>query len=145
MEDKLDYERLKRMIEGTGVMSLVATNFPPKTALEPVIHHCDGPYKWESIQEGGLKAVHIWTARLAERIAEKEHRGCLWIIRFEETGWRVGLLCKEFRIKGVSFSSEWWDKPLPGTNGRGVAPLLTRAAIDYSFPGSLPELLVFKD
>ena len=51
MEDKLDYERLKRMIEGTGVMSLVATNFPPKTALEPVIHHCDGPYKWESIQE----------------------------------------------------------------------------------------------
>jgi len=85
-----------------------------------------------TLRGGPLRAVHVFTPALVERLKTKEHQPVM-AVRCETSNYCQMKLCYHVQIDGPSEMKEIFDSPLPGTDGRGVAILFTRSPITISY------------
>lgn len=83
----------------------------------------------------GEYAVHVFVPALRTRLEKGGDQPCV-AVRPKKAGFKKMYLVNEARILGPSALVERFDDPLPGTNGRGVAILMTRAPISVRCPES---------
>lgn len=94
---------------------------------------------------GTLRAVHVYVPALQARIKDGGNEP-VWAVRSVNHKFKRMLLVRQARILGESEGVEMFDAPLPGTGGRGVAPLLTRAAIEITWDeGDHPKMVNFTE
>lgn len=77
---------------------------------------------------GTLRAVHVYVPALQDRLKNGGAQP-VWAVRTKRDGFCRMSLYRKVEILGPCEGVEHFDHPLPGTNGRGVAPLYTMAAI----------------
>lgn len=91
-------------------------------------------------RKGVERVVHVLAPRLVSCL-EKGIKGPCVAVRESCTEFRKIMVCFEVEILGRAKLADWFDRPLPGTNGRGVLPLVTKAPIRIWFPGEAPEVV----
>lgn len=97
------------------------------------------PLVTNTLRQGVLRAVHVFTPALQYRL---EHGGHLPVmaVRSSLYGYRKMKLYHRVQILGPSTMDPLFDAPLPGTGGRGVAILFTQAALRVWYQDRLPDL-----
>jgi hypothetical protein len=95
---------------------------------------------------GRVRFVHVFFPALAE-LQAGNGEAHVWAVRSrDEQGEYTRMrLFHRVEIQGPSWSHLTPDKPLPGTKGRGVAPLATRAAIRVFWLGDPPRTQRVRD
>lgn len=84
------------------------------------------------LKGGPMRAVHVFTPALVERLKSKVKQPVM-AIRCETSNYCQMKLCYNVHIHGESEMREIFDKPLPGTDGRGVAILFTKSPITIQY------------
>jgi hypothetical protein len=79
------------------------------------------------LKAGKKRIVHVVAKTLAENLATGTHRPLVAVRRFGDA--EPALLARHVEILGPSTLFHTPDAPLPGTSGRGIAYLVTTAAL----------------
>lgn len=74
---------------------------------------------------GTIRAFHVFTPALQHRLEHKESRIPVMAIRSSRHNYQKMRLYSKIVCLGQSEMREMFDKPLPGTGGRGVAICFT--------------------
>ena len=82
-------------------------------------------WKSELLPAGILRAVHVLTPALQERLKDKTSTLPVIAVRSSNKDYSRMRLYRWVEILGPSFIGEIFDQPLPGTNGRAVAVLFS--------------------
>jgi len=92
--------------------------------------------KSRMLKGGVRRAIHVFTPMLMTRLKDGGNDPVM-AIRSYIHNYEKMLLVKKVEILGPSEMVELFDKPLPGTGGRGVAILFTSAPIKIWFDRKL--------
>lgn len=95
----------------------------------------------EILEGGYLRVVHVFIKALRTLIERKDDTP-VWAVRdYNPRTKKFDLMTVYDRLEilGHSWSNVQMENPLPGTEGRGVAPLYTKAPIKVYWYGEKPE------
>jgi hypothetical protein len=93
---------------------------------------------------GTERAIHVYTKMLMERM--KENKGqMLWLVRSSLYGYKKAIVCRRVEWNGPCRGEDQFDKPLPGTGGRGVAILHTSCELTLYFDGDKAQIIDMDD
>lgn len=94
---------------------------------------------------GVQRVVHVFVPNLHTMQEKNDPTIPIWAVRSEKDGFRTMVLGYDPDINGPSRGVTRADKPLPGTKGRGIAPLVTESEIVLYFVGEAPTIITFED
>jgi len=85
-------------------------------------------YRQIHLRAGVRRAIHVYTPELLKRLSGEGY-GPVVAIRSELDDFNSYVLCRGVEWSGRTSLVELFDKPLPGTGGRGVVYNLTASAL----------------
>lgn len=97
-----------------------------------------------TLKAGVDRAIHVYTKVLVERM--KENKGqMLWLVRSSLYNYKKAIVCRRVEWNGPCRGEDQFDKPLPGTGGRGVAILHTACELTLYFDGDKAQIIDMDD
>jgi len=90
-------------------------------------------------KEGTLRAVHILTPALQNRMAKNTDEP-LMAVRSSRNNYTTLRMFRKVKILGPCELAETFSAPMPGTNGRGVAVIFTKSALKCLCDGPAPVI-----
>lgn len=95
-------------------------------------------------ERGVERVIHVVAPALKERLDGGDSRPVI-AVRSSLYGFKKAMLVRHVELLGPASVEERFLAPLPGTNGRGVVPLVTTHAIEVYFDGAKPTIVDVDD
>lgn len=94
---------------------------------------------------GVQRVIHIFVPNLHAMQEKNDPTIPIWAVRSEKDGYRTMILGHSVEGEGTFKGVTRPDMPLPGTKGRGIAPMVVEGEIVLHFYGETPTVITFND